>query len=281
MVARLVRLFLFAAALALPAAALPQAQAQLPAQGGTLPSVTVKGTKDPNVEKSYRAMVRGMDLFEQKKGRMAPGAQLRFRVLPRKPGVNLDNLEMYVFGDRAQIPVDLAPDKSFVLPRNEQALRENAIVTPDRRALTMTWRADVRTPGLPPDTRRLGDLRLECQVGMEAGLVSNSPSWIVRLYDALDNTPEYCTRRENKYLFFADKPVFGVTLVAGNRREVLPTSRLWASALDDPHLREDLPYCDCERLVDRTYYVPLGDPSWPDDTLVVFDFMEDTNAAAR
>ncbi len=255
------------------------AQPSAPAQGGTLPGVTVKGSRDPNVEKSYRAMVRGMNLFEQKKPRMAPGSQLRFRVLPRKPGVNLDNLEMYVFGDRAQIPVDLAPDKSFVLPRDEQAFRENAIVTPDRRALTMTWRADVRTTGLPPDTRRLGDLRLECQVGMEAGLVSNSPSWITRLYDAIDNTPAYCERRDNKYLFFADKPVFGVTLVAGTRREVLPTSRMWAGALDDPYLRQELQYCDCERLVDRTYYVPLGDPGWPDDTLVVFDFMEQANAA--
>jgi len=272
---------LLASCLLACAAGAAVAQAQPPAapQGGTLPGVTIKGTKDPNVEKSYRAMVRGMDLFEQRKARLAPGSQLRFKVLPRKPGVDLDNLEMYVFGDRAQIPIDLAPDKSFVLPRNEQALRENAVVTPDRRALTMTWRADVRTPGLPPDTRRLGDLRLECQVGMEAGLVSNSPSWIVRLYDALENTPAYCERRDNKYLFFADKPVFGVTLVAGSRREVLPTNRLWAGALDDPHLREDLPYCDCERLVDRTYFVPLGDPSWPNDTLVVFDFMEDTRAA--
>ena len=268
--------------LALVTGGIALAQAQPgQAQGGTLPGVTVKATKDPNVEKSYRAMVRGMDLFEQKKPRMAPGAQLRFRVLPRKPGVDLDNLSLYVFGDKAQIPLDVAPDKTFVLPRDAQALRENAIVTPDRRALTMTWRADVRTPGLPTGTRRLGDLRLECQVGMEAGLVSNSPSWIVRLYDSLEMTPAYCERRENKYLFFADKPVFGVTLVAGNRREQLPVSRLWAGAFDDPHLREDLPYCDCERLVDRTYYVPLGDPAWPDDTLVQFDFMEDADAAAR
>jgi hypothetical protein len=32
-------------------------------------------------------------------------------------------------------------------------------------------------------------------------------------------------------------------------------------------------------LVDRTYVLPLGDRSWPDDTLVEFEFMDD--AAAR
>jgi hypothetical protein len=41
-----------------------------------------------------------------------------------------------------------------------------------------------------------------------------------------------------------------------------------------------LPYCDCEVLVDRTYYLPLGDTSWPDDTLVEFEYMDDGNGPA-
>jgi hypothetical protein len=28
-------------------------------------------------------------------------------------------------------------------------------------------------------------------------------------------------------------------------------------------------------LVDRTYFLPLGDPSWPDDTRVEFEYMDD------
>ncbi len=27
-------------------------------------------------------------------------------------------------------------------------------------------------------------------------------------------------------------------------------------------------------LLDRTYFVPLGDPSWPDDALVEFEYMD-------
>ena len=32
---------------------------------------------------------------------------------------------------------------------------------------------------------------------------------------------------------------------------------------------------DCEVLVDRTYFLPLGDRSWPDDTRVEFEYMDD------
>lgn len=257
----------------------PPARAAPPAQGGSLPGVTIssKANTDP-VEKSYRRMVRGMDLFERQRA-MSPHGVLRFKLLQRKPGVSLEGLDLLVLGRTVETPVPVAADHTFVLQRDPRAWDENAMVTPDRKALTMTWRAEVRTPGLPPGTRRLGDLRLECRVGMEAGLYSNSPSAITRLFSELTTTPAYCEQPENRYLFFADRPVFGVTLVSGARREMLPASRLYAAAIDTPTLREELAWCDCEMLLDRTYFLPLGDRSWPDDTLVVFDFMEDGHAA--
>lgn len=266
---------LCAAAVGLFAAPAGQAQSS----GGALPPVTISGKalRDP-VEKSYRRMVRGMDLFERQRGAMAPQATLRFKLLPRKPGTDLNNLDLHVLGSTVAIPVAVAADQTFTLPRDAKALAENAQVTPDRKALTMTWRADIRTPGLPPHTRRLGDLRLECQVGMEAGLISNSPSFITQLFDAGASTPAYCNTRDNRYLFFADRPVFGVTLVSGARREAVRIDRLYASAIDDTNLRNELPYCDCEMLLDRTYFLPLEDASWPHDTLVVFDPMEEAGA---
>ena len=63
-------------------------------------------------------------------------------------------------------------------------------------------------------------------------------------------------------------------MVSGQRREILAIDKLYAGASDDPQLADDLPYCDCEVLVDRTYVLPLGDRSWPDDTLVEFEYME-------
>ena len=275
--ARLRAALLALAAAAAAATAWPQAQPAPPA-ASTLPGVTIssRGNPDP-VEKSYRRMVRGMDLFERRRA-MSPQGELRFKLLPRKPGVSLDRLELLVLGRTVEMPVAVAPDRTFTLERNTRAWDENAMVTPDRKALTMTWRAEVRTPGLPAGTRRLGDLRLECMVGMEAGLYSNSPSFIARLFSEISSTPAYCDNPENRYLFFADRPVFGVTLVSGARREMVPASRLYAAAIDTPTLADELSYCDCEMLLDRTYFLPLGDRSWPDDTRVEFDFMEDADA---
>jgi hypothetical protein len=242
----------------------------------TLPPVTIsaKANRDP-VEKSYRKMIQGMDLFEKERA-MSPGASLRFKLLPRKRETDMGRIEMDVIGSNEAFEVPIAPDHTFTLVRNQKAYDENAQVVPNRKKQTMTWRTEIRTPGLPPNTRRLGDLRLECRVGMEAGLVSNSTNIVGRLARVILDTPSYCDRKDPLYLFFADRPLFSVTLVAGDRREVLPANKLWAAASDDTGLNSDLPYCDCEVLVDRTYVLPLGDRSWPDDTRVEFEYMEDS-----
>lgn len=243
---------------------------------GALPSVTVaaKANRDP-VEKSYRKMIRGMELFEKERG-MAPGAPLRFKLLPRKRETDMNNISLEVLGSsKAAFSVVVAHDRTFVLPRDQLAFDEDAQVIPNRRAQSMTWRTDIRTPGLAPNTRRLGDLRLECRVGMEAGLISNSSNILGRLVKAVLDTPAYCDRPAPLYLFFADRPLFSVAMVSGQRREILSIDKLYASASDDAALDSDLPYCDCEVLIDRTYVLPLGDRSWPDDTLVEFEYMDD------
>ena len=239
-----------------------------------LPSVTIaaKANRDP-VEKSYRKMVRGMDLFNAER-KMSPNGVLRFKLLPRRPDTDMKSIEMEVIGSTVAFPVAVLPDDTFTLERNARAFDENAQVIPNRKAQSMTWRSDIRTPGLPADTRRLGDLRLECRIGMEAGLISNSSNIIGRMTQAVLDTPAYCDRKAPLYLFFADRPLFSVALVSGNRREVLAIDKLYASASDDPGLKSDLQFCDCEVLIDRTYVLPLGDRSWPDDTLVEFDYME-------
>jgi hypothetical protein len=257
---------------------LAEVHAQPPAVARMLPSVTVtaKANLDP-VEKSYRRIVRGIDLFEAQRA-LAPAAPLRFKLLARKRDTDMQQIEMHVMGSSVDFPVLIAPDNTFALERNPRALDEDAQVVPDRKARSMTWRTDIRTPGLPPNVRRLGDLRLECRVGMEAGLISESVNLVARLAGALVrpfvNTPAYCDKLDPQYLFFADRPLFGVTLVDGVRREVLPISRLYGGASEEGD-GEDRSGCDCELLVDRTYYMPLGDRSWPDDTRVEFEYMDD------
>ena len=237
--------------------------------------MNVTGLRDP-VDKSYRRMVAGMELFAERRAALAPGAALRFKLLPRKQSTSMQDVDVAIVGDSFETPVEVAPDNTFVLPRDARALKENASVRPNRKKQTMTWRAEVRSPGLPPGTRRLGDLRLECEVGMEARLISNRPpglfGWMVERFG---DTPAYCGQEDPRYLFFAERALWSVTLVSGERREVLPVERLYAGASRDPDWRSALPYCDCEALLDRTYFMPLGDPGWPDDTRVELEYMDE------
>lgn len=238
-----------------------------------LPPVEVRALRDP-VEKSYRRIVRGMDLFERRHA-LAPEASLRFKLLPRRRDTDMDAVALRIVGDTVSIPVPLAADNTFTLGRFAQALAEDAAVSPDRRAGSLTWRAEIRTPGLPPDTRRLGDLRLECLVGIESGLVSdNRPSLLGELARLIGDRG-YCDQRDPHYLFFADRALWSVTLVDGARREVLSVDRLYAGVTVQPMSADDLHHCDCEVLLDRTYYAPLSDPAWSDETRLEFEYMDD------
>ena len=276
--ASLVRCAWLAAGMVIWSGAVAQQNIQGKAQEKPAPAlssvtVTAKANRDP-VEKSYRKMIRGMDLFDAQRS-LSPNGSLRFKLLPRRRDTDLNAIELEVLGSTVDFAVPVEADHTFTLMRNPQAFREDAQVTPNRKRQSMTWRTEIRTPGLPPHSRRLGDLRLECRVGMEAGLVSNSSNIVGQLTQAVLNTPAYCDKKAPLYLYFADRPLFSVALVSGQRREVLAIDRLYASASDDPGLKDDLPYCDCEVLLDRTYVLPLGDTSWPDDTLVEFEYMDD------
>ena len=243
------------------------AHAQAAGQPAT---VKVQSTRDP-VDKSYRKMIKGMERFARERA-LAPAAPLRFQLLPRLPTVDMRGITLRIAGDTVSVPVEVAPDNSFVLPRNEVALREDAAVVANRKTTSMTWRAQIITPGLPAGARRLGDMRLECLVGVEAGLVSNSSPLFGWISNALTTPEQVCNSPNGNYLFFAERPVFAVRLRAGERIEMLPFDMLYAGGEQS---KTDLQFCDCQVMLDRTFYAPIWDKSWPDDTLVEFEYMED------
>jgi len=236
-------------------------------------AVVVTAMRDP-VDKSYRSMIKGMDLFEQQHA-MAPAAALRFRLLPRQRDTRMQGISVEIVARTITLEVSVAADRSFTLERDAVALAENASVMPNRKAASLTWRADIRTPGLPPDTRRLGDLRLECAVGMESGLVSNTLPGLGFISALVGGIMDFCKGVDAPYLFFAERPLFAVSMVAGARRETLSVDALYAGVAYGRIAQSDLAYCDCQVLLDRTYFLPLGDRSWPDDTLIEFAYMDD------
>src|SRR5690242_18276528 len=118
---RLCRFFLAATQLSIAltcVAAAPPAGQERSAPTATLPPVEVSTLRDP-VEKSYRKIVRGMDLFERRHA-LAPNASLRFKLLPRRRDTNMKGIALTVVGERVAIPVPIAPDNTFVLERSQQ-----------------------------------------------------------------------------------------------------------------------------------------------------------------
>lgn len=209
--------------------------------------VTVAGTKDPDW-KPYRKMLDGMDAFERHHS-LAPNAELKFMLRPQQPNLTLADLTLRIVGDSVNIGIPIAADYTFSLPRDPAAAQDDADLRLSSKKGLFRWRPDIHTEGLPAGTRRLGDLRLECEV-----------RWAVDRFDASFLQLAYlvplggaCHTSRGRVFYTSAAPLTGVTLVSSSRREKLPAERLSAK---DP----------------TRYAPPLHDTSWPDDTLVEFEF---------
>jgi hypothetical protein len=217
--------------------------------------VTVAGSRDPDW-KPYRKMLDGMDAFDHYHA-LAPQAELKFILRPQQPNLAVSELKLRIVGDSANIDVPIAADYTFSVPRDENAAKDDADLRLSTKKGLFRWRPDIHTAGLPVGTRRLGDLRLECEV-----------RWAVDKFDASFIQLAYliplggvCHTSRSRVFYTTASFITGVTLVSGSRREKLPVERLDAK--------------------DHTRYAPpLHDKSWPDDTLVEFEFATPNNVAA-
>ena len=205
-----------------------QAHAGVNASQADLDEVEVQAKAPPRDEKPYRNLQRAMTVFEESRS-MAPGAVMRFKVFPWHDESVMTGLKMTLLGKTFKRPIPLADDGTFVVEPDVMAADENARVISNRPPRSLAWRADIRTPGLPLNTRRLGDLRLECKVdvlGAGADLATGikTPSfWAVA---AVSNP---CMNNLVGYMWIANEPVFSVTLLSGSRRQTLPITANWTS----------------------------------------------------
>ena len=235
------RLTIIAALLAMAAPAF--AQEAKPAAAET---VQVSSIKDPAL-RPYRQMVRGLDAWEEKRA-LAPNASLRFEMItadgkPVAPG----GLQLRIAGDKVDIALPIDTDSSFVLPRSQEAWDDRADLLLNRKKDQFRWRPRVRTPGVPDNARRLGDLRLECEV---SAAVRKEEMPLLMRAGALA-TGGLCNLPMTGYVYRAPKRLASVSVVSGERR-----SRLFMLAGGEG------------------FHAPLRDKSWDDEALVVYEFAD-------
>lgn len=225
-------------------------------------------------ERAYERFLKAMDRFDAESPALAPQAKLRFLLVAKNRQTRVDELKLTLAGTTVRTPIALTPDNFFTVERDELALNENATIRTNRKDGSFNWSVDVRTPGLPPHTRRLGDLRLECRVEFLAANLGQhmfSPLYYAQTAAGVDP----CAARNFTVLSIADEPVFLVALVQGMRRQVLPTVSMYGGSLPGWLTA----FAGDWQSRDRLFEVPLWDRSWPDDTLVELEPMRDALAS--
>jgi len=224
---------------ALAGAALPGAARAADAHAAT---VNVNGIRDPEM-RSYRSIWAGFDAFDAHHA-LAPQAALRFRLIrpDGKPAGAEDGLALRLASDDISVPVPIGADGMLDIARSRAAYDADASFILNQKSGLFSARPEIRTPGLPANVRRLGDLRLECRVSV--AIVKEQMSFVTRAaINTLMLGSDWCGKKDMQAAYPAERELGGATIRHGGR----------SAELD---------------LDGRTYMAPLGRQDWPDDALI-------------
>lgn len=221
--------------------------------------VVVSGTRNPEL-KPYRVMSAGLDAFDEHR-RLAPDAALRFRLSKRADlnGQKSDwhGVSLRLAGSETSTPVPISSDGTFLLPRSKDAYDDEADFILNQKKSSIRFAPEVRTPGIAGNARRLGDLRLECQVLVAIG--KKEVNFAIRAaINAYAMGGDWCSVvRKNFSIDFTlpDWPL-STTLAYGGKREPL-------------------------RVTGYHFRAPIQNKALPDDALIEFEFWSDASAERK
>lgn len=206
------------------------------------PAVIVKGIRDPDW-KPYRAMLKGVDRFREKN--VSPTAKLQFILVPRRPDVDMHGLELWLESEQARIPIPLENGNLFTLPVEHGEPDAKAELTINRKAGSVRWLPYVRSEVTTPTIRRLGDLRVACEVHW--AIDKDSLPFAARTMIGALGGPCNFISKQGSYSFFEAQPIVSATLRFNGKSAAIPVS-------------------------DFSFTPPLRDKSWGDDSVVELQF---------
>ncbi|HZX26733.1 MAG TPA: hypothetical protein VFF16_06675, partial [Telluria sp.] len=163
--------------------------------------------------------------FEDRHALAPQAPTVRFKLRARKSAGPdpYAGLRLRLAGDQTAVDLALDPDGSFDLPSQDVVADADADLILNKRKGGYNWLPVVRSPGLPEGMRRMGDLRLECEV-----LIATVKEELGLMKTAFINTlmlsTDWCMnkRREDVNIpSFAERPLAGAVLVEGDKRTAL------------------------------------------------------------
>lgn len=219
--------------------------------------IEVNALRRPLV-RTYEAIAAGLDAFEKHHALAPAVAVLQFRI--RSTGTNgAEPPRVRLEGERGFIlPLALDAGNLFTVPRSSAAEESDAELVLNRKRSEARIDPHVRTPGLPDNRRRLGDLRLECQV-LVAIAKKEMPLLLNVTVNGLFRTRDWCgffNERDYGFDVRTDRPILSAVLHEGNRSAALKTGK-------------------------QSFSLSLYEPSWSDDAMVELVFAEATGTAGE
>lgn len=220
------------------------------APGSNEPStVHVNAMRNPEIRK-YKAILAGLDTFEKHHALAPKVPELRFRIEPRRGAGQPEQAKARIEGeDDFVLPIPVDAGNRFTVPRSEAALDAEGELVLNQKRKFYQVRPEVRTPGLPPNVRRLGDLRLECKVMFAIAKEEIPLFWVLTINSVL-MTRDWCgffDKKDYSISFTTEAPLVSAILLEGNRSAKLETG-------------------------DKSFSIALNEPSWGDDALVELVF---------
>jgi hypothetical protein len=217
-------------------------------------TVHINAIKNPELH-TYRAIVAGLDKFDELHA-LAPNVpELRFQVEARR-GKELTAVPpaARISADDFSIPLTLDQDARFSVPRSQAAYDAKAELVLNRKKYEARVVPYVRTPGLTDNQYRMGDIRLDCRVKV-AIAKEEMPFWANGVINTVLLTTDW-------FSWFK-----GQTPRGGDRIWSYGAgAKLSAATLRDADRSLAL------KVEDKTFLVPIADTSWSNDAIVELEF---------
>ncbi|MFZ6759550.1 hypothetical protein ACO0K9_20275 [Undibacterium sp. Ji50W] len=209
--------------------------------------VDVTGTKNADW-KSYSAMLKGITAFNEHH-KLAPKSELRFILRKQLPNAEMQGIVLRIVGTEKSISVPIAEDGTFSLLVDKNLAEDNAELVLNRKKDMVRWLPHIITPNLPENVRRLGDLRLECEVRW--AVEKEGMSFFQRnSFKALGGP---CSSSVIKTDFYVPKLAVSAKITFGSQTAEVQVAKTGAR-----------------------FTPPLYDKNWNDDALIEFQFKGDS-----
>lgn len=207
--------------------------------------VNVKAIRDP-AWKPYAAMLKGVRRFEEKHD-LAPSAELRFVLIPRRSDIDMNELHLRLQSDEASLAIPLQEGNIFTLPVEPKLAADNAELMLNRTAGSVRWLPYVRSSTTSDTVRRLGDLRLACEVHW--AIDKETLAFAARTAISALGGPCNFVSGKGKYSFTETRRIIRATISLDGKTESVPVNGY-------------------------SFTPPLRESRWSNDSVIELEFEE-------